>query len=223
MTKRIVLITGGSRGIGAAIAAEFRSRGHEVITPARAELDLASAKSIEEFIARESKRAVDVLINNAGINILKPIEALDEETFQTMLQVNLASAVRLTQAFLPGMKAHQWGRVLGMSSILGLIAKEKRAAYSMSKAALNAFSRAITVEYGRFGILSNTLCPGYIDTALTRQNNSPQEIEAICAAIPVHRLAQPEEIARVAYFLCSEENSYISGQDIVADGGFLCQ
>jgi 3-oxoacyl-[acyl-carrier protein] reductase len=103
------------------------------------------------------------------------------------------------------------------------VAKEKRAAYSMTKAALNAFARSITVEYGRYGILANTLCPGYVDSALTRQNNTPEEIEAICATLPVRRLGQPEDIARVAYFLCSDENTYISGQAIVADGGFLCQ
>jgi 3-oxoacyl-[acyl-carrier protein] reductase len=223
VTKRTVLITGGSRGIGAAIVKEFRTHGHEVIAPTRAELDLADPASVEAFITREEKRPVEVLINNAGINILKSIETLDATTFQTMLQVNLTSAVRMSQAFLPGMKAREWGRVLGISSILGLIAREKRAAYSMSKAALNAFSRSVAVEYGRFGVLSNTLCPGYIDSALTRQNNSPEEIEAIRATIPARRLAQPEEIARVAYFLCSEENSYVSGQDIVADGGFLCQ
>ena len=92
----------------------------------------------------------------------------------------------------------------------------------MTKAALNAFTRSLTVEYGPFGILANTLCPGYVDSAMTRQNNTPQEIEAISGTIPLRRVAQPEEIARVAYFLCSDENTYITGQEIVADGGFLC-
>ena len=221
--KRSLLITGGSRGVGAAIAAKFREHGHEVFAPARADLDLASMSSVEAFISREGKRQIDVLINNAGINILKSIDALDDATLQTMLQVNLTSAVRLTRAFLPGMQERKWGRVLGISSIFSHVTREKRAAYSMSKAALNAFARSVTVEYGRFGVLANTLCPGYIDSTLTRQNNSPQEIDAICATVPLRRLAQADEIARVAYFLCSDENTYISGQDIVADGGFLCQ
>jgi 3-oxoacyl-[acyl-carrier protein] reductase len=221
--KRTVLLTGGARGIGAAIAAEFRRHGHDVLTPTRAELDLASAEALEDFIRRSADRPVDILINNAGINVLHSIETLDASAMQAMLQVNLISPVRLTQAFLPGMKARGWGRVLCVSSVFSLVTKEKRAAYSMTKAALNAFVRSLAVEYGPSGILANALCPGYIDSAMTRRNNSPEEIAAISAAIPARRLAQPEEIARVAYFLASDENTYLSGQAVVADGGFLCQ
>jgi 3-oxoacyl-[acyl-carrier protein] reductase len=221
--KRTVLITGGARGIGAAMAERFHQQGHEVLKPLREKLDLANPDSLEAFISRECSRPIDVLINNAGINILSLIGTMDAATWQTMLQVNLTSAVRLTQALLPGMKERQWGRILNVSSILSLVTKEKRAPYSMTKAALNAFTRSLTVEYGPFGILANTLCPGYVDSAMTRQNNTPQEIEAISGTIPLRRVAQPEEIARVAYFLCSDENTYITGQEIVADGGFLCQ
>lgn len=221
--KRTVLITGGSRGIGAAMAERFREQGHEVLKPLRAELDLANPDSLEAFIAREGSRPIDVLINNAGINILSPVGTLDAATWQAMLQVNLTSPVRLTQALLPGMKERQWGRILNVSSIFSLVARERRAAYSMTKAALNAFTRSLTVEYGPFGILANTLCPGYVEGELTRQNNTPGEIEAISITLPLRRLAQPEEIARVAYFLSSDENTYITGQEIAADGGFLCQ
>lgn len=221
--KRTVLLTGGARGIGAAIAAEFRRHGHDVLAPTRAELDLASAEALEDFIRRSADQPVDILINNAGINVLQRIETLDAPAMQAMLQVNLISPVRLTQAFLPGMKERGWGRVLCISSIFSLITKEKRVAYSMTKAALNAFVRSLAVEYGPSGILANALCPGYVDSALTRQNNSPEEIASISAAIPARRLAQPEEIARIAYFLGSDENTYLSGQAVVADGGFLCQ
>ena len=221
--KRTVLLTGGARGIGAAIAAEFRRHGHDVWAPTRSELDLASADALENFIRSSTARPVDVLINNAGINVLNRIETLDSAAWQMMLQVNLTSPVRLTQAFLPGMQARGWGRVLCVSSIFSLVTKEKRAAYSMTKAALNAFARSIAVEYGPGGVLANTLCPGYVDSELTRQNNSPEEIAAISATVPARRLAQPEEIARVAYFLGSDKNTYISGQAIVADGGFLAQ
>ena len=220
--KRTVLITGGGRGIGAAIAKQFRDHGHDVLTPARAELDLVSAASVEEFIRRATDKPVDVLINNAGINVLKSIDALDSAAWQEMLQVNLTSPVRLTQAFLPGMQARGWGRIVCVSSIFSLVTKPKRVAYSMTKAALNAFVRSLAVEGGA-GVLANSLCPGYVDTALTRQNNSPEEIAALVKAIPAQRMAQPEELARVAYFLGSDENTYISGQAIVADGGFLCQ
>ncbi len=221
--KRTVLITGGARGIGAAVAAKFQQEGYTVVTPTRAEFDLADPASLEDYIARASTMSIDILINNAGINILNPITAIDATTWQTMLQVNLTSPMRLAQALLPGMRDRRWGRVLNISSIFSLVTKEKRAAYSMTKSGLNAFARSVTVEYGRFGILANTLCPGYINTALTRQNNTPEQIVAISESIPTRRLAQPEDIARVAYFLASDENAYIAGQEIVADGGFLCQ
>jgi 3-oxoacyl-[acyl-carrier protein] reductase len=221
--KRTVLVTGGARGIGAAIAKEFRDHGHDVLTPTRAELDLASAASVEDFIRRTVDGPIDVLINNAGINVLNSIDTLDSSAWQEMLQVNLTSPVRLTQALLPGMQARGWGRIVCVSSIFSLITKPKRVAYSMTKAALNAFVRSLAVEGGAGGVLANSLCPGYVDTALTRQNNSPEEIAALVKAIPAQRLAQPEELARVAYFLGSDENTYISGQAIVADGGFLCQ
>jgi len=206
--KRTVLITGGARGIGAAIAEQFRHHGHEVLTPSRQEMDLAQPESVEAFLAREKER---------------PIDQIEPQNWQAMLQLNLTSALRLTQAFLPGMKSRQWGRVLVTSSIFSLVTREKRAAYSMTKAALNALVRSVTVEYGPHGILANALCPGYVETALTRQNNSPADLEAICATIPLRRLAQPEEIARTAYFLASDENTYLTGQDIVVDGGFLSQ
>jgi len=220
--KRTVLITGGARGIGAAMVERFHRQGHEVLKPTRKELDLAQPDSLEAFISREGSRPVDVLINNAGINVLGRIEDLDSAAWQSMLQVNLASPVRLTQALLPGMKERRWGRVLNISSVFSIVTRERRAAYSMTKAALNAFTRSLTVEYGAFGILANTLCPGYVESAMTRQNNTAQEIEAISATIPLRRMGHPEEIAQVAYFLCSEENTYVAGQDIVADGGFLC-
>ena len=175
--KRTVLITGGARGIGAAIAAKFQQEEYNVITPSRAELDLADPQSLENYITRITTMPIDILINNAGINILNPITAIDATTWQTMLQVNLTSPLRLAQALLPGMKERGWGRVLSISSIFSLVTKEKRAAYSMTKSGLNAFARSVTVEYGRHGILANTLCPGYVDSALTRQNNSAQEIE----------------------------------------------
>ena len=221
--KRTVLITGGARGIGAAIAEQFRHHGHEVLTPSRQEMDLAQPESVEAFLAREKERPIDILINNAGINLLSPLDQIEPQNWQAMLQLNLTSALRLTQAFLPGMKSRQWGRVLVTSSIFSLVTREKRAAYSITKAALNALVRSVTVEYGPHGILANALCPGYVETALTRQNNSPADLEAICATIPLRRLAQPEEIARTAYFLASDENTYLTGQDIVVDGGFLSQ
>ena len=223
MSKRTALITGGARGIGAAIAAEFSGKGFDVLTPARAELDLSSRESVEAFLAGGPELPVDVLVNNAGINFLKALPELDTATWDTMLQVNVTSPLRLIQAFAPGMQSRKWGRILNVSSIFGIVTKERRAAYSMTKSALNAMTRSAAVELGPAGVLVNALCPGYVETALTRQNNTPDEIRAIEASIPLQRMAESHELARVAYFLCSEENSYLTGQAIVVDGGFTCK
>lgn len=223
MTVRTVLITGGARGIGAAIAATLSARGCRVIAPARSELDLSSPASVEAYVIANRELAVDILINNAGINILRSIGEIDAASWQSMLQTNLSAALRLTQAFAPGMQARGWGRILNVSTIFSLVTKERRAAYSMTKAALNALTRSAAVEFGPSGVLVNALAPGYVDTALTRQNNSPEAIAAITVTIPLRRLAQAEELAQAAAFLVSEENTYLTGQTLVVDGGFTCQ
>ncbi|MGA3007049.1 MAG: SDR family oxidoreductase [Opitutaceae bacterium] len=219
---RTVLLTGGSRGIGAAIAAELTRRGDRVVAPARAELDLAEPASIDAFLARQRELPVDILVNNAGINFLRGVPELDPATWQAMLQTNLTAALRLTQAYAPGMAARGWGRILNVSTIFSLVTRERRAAYSMTKAALNALTRSTAIEFGPGGVLANALAPGYVDTALTRQNNSPETIAALKASIPLRRLAQTGELAKVAAFLVSEDNTYLTGQAVVADGGFTC-
>ncbi len=223
MPARTVLITGGSRGIGAAIAALLVARGDQVVTPSRASLDLANPDSIEQFLAGNRELPVDILINNAGINLLNNLAEIPPGDWQSMLQTNLNAALRLTQAYVPGMRTRKWGRILNLSTIFSLVTKERRAAYSITKAALNALTRSTAVEYGPDGVLANALAPGYVDTALTRQNNSPSAIQAIAANIPLRRLARTEELAQVAAFLVSENNTYLTGQTIVVDGGFTCQ
>ena len=219
---RTVLLTGGARGIGAAIAARLRADGHEVVAPSRQELDLADPASMEAFLGRAGGLAVDVLVNNAGINVLRPIPEIDATTWQSMLQVNLTSALRLTQAFAPGMAARGWGRILNVASIFAVVTRERRAAYSMTKAALASLTRTAAVEFGPGGVLVNALAPGYVDTELTRRNNPPEAIAAIEASIPLRRMARAEELAEAAAFLVSDANSYLTGQTVVVDGGFTC-
>jgi NAD(P)-dependent dehydrogenase (short-subunit alcohol dehydrogenase family) len=221
--QKLALITGASRGIGAAIRTELERRGCRVVTPSRAELDLGKPDSIDAYIKSQGHLAVDILVNNAGINVLNPITAIDAVTWQAMLQTNLTAALRLTQAFAPGMASRSWGRILSVSSILGVVTREQRAAYSMTKAALNALTRSAAVEFGPAGVLVNALAPGYVNTDLTRQNNTPAMLTAIQSTIPLRRLGQPEELAQIAAFLVSGENTYLTGQTIIADGGFTCQ
>jgi NAD(P)-dependent dehydrogenase (short-subunit alcohol dehydrogenase family) len=219
--KRKAFVTGGSRGIGAAIALELSRQGLEVWSPGRAELDLRDSSSIARFVQANAGK-VDVLVNNAGINFLQAISELDTTAWDQMQAVNLAAPLKLIQWVTPFMREQKWGRILNVSSIFSLVTKERRCAYSMTKAALNALTRSAAVELGPEGILVNSLCPGYVDTEMTSRNNSPAELEKIRASIPLRRLALPAELARVAAFLCSEENNYITGQAVVADGGFTC-
>jgi len=219
---RTVFLTGGARGIGAAIREELVTAGYTVISPSREELDLASKDSVEAYLKDHSDIAVDVLINNAGMNVPEKISEISWDNWNKTLQTNLSSAVRLIQFLAPGMSARGYGRILNTSSILGLVTKEGRAAYSMTKAALNALTRSAALEFGAGGVLVNSLAPGYVDTELTRKNNSPEALTSIIRSIPLGRMADPKELARVAGFLVSEQNTYLTGQTIVVDGGFTC-
>ena len=221
--SKTVFLTGGARGIGAAIRDELTASGHQVIAPSREELNLSSVVSVEGYLNFHSELDVDILINNAGINNPQLIGEISSENWTQTLQVNLGSALRLIQFFAPRMVARGYGRILNTSSILGSVTKEGRALYSITKAALDALTRSTAVEFGPMGVLVNSLSPGYVDTELTRQNNSPAAIEAITSGIPLRRMASADELAKIAAFLVSENNTYITGQTIVADGGFTCQ
>jgi 3-oxoacyl-[acyl-carrier protein] reductase len=220
--SRKVLLTGGARGIGAAIAARLEAAGHEIVAPPRADLDLASPQSIDAFLSAHGSDQIDILINNAGINTLRVIPEIDANTWNEMLQVNLTAALRLTQAFGPAMANRRWGRILNVVSIFALVTRERRAAYSMTKAALAALTRTAAVEFGPSGVIVNALAPGYVDTELTRKNNPPDVLLAIESGIPLRRMAQATELAEVAAFLVSDANSYLTGQTVVVDGGFTC-
>jgi 3-oxoacyl-[acyl-carrier protein] reductase len=222
MANHTVLITGGSRGIGAAIAEELSAAGYRVLTPSRSELDLSENTAIDSYVQGLKSEPIDILVNNAGINLLQKIGDIDEKTWSAMLQTNLSSALWLSRALMPRMSEMGWGRILNVSTIFGHVTKESRAAYSMTKAALNALTRSAAVEYGQYGILVNSLAPGYVNTVLTKQNNSPEDLEKIISTIPLHRMAESSELAKIAAFLVSENNTYITGQVIVADGGFTC-
>jgi 3-oxoacyl-[acyl-carrier protein] reductase len=222
-SARTALLTGAARGIGAAIAAALTECGIRIVSPSRQELDLADPASVDRFIAANSVVPVDILVNNAGINVIKPLEKIDDAVWDAMFQVDLRAPFQLLRAFAPQMKARGWGRVVNLSSVFSLVSRERRIAYTTMKSGLNGLTRAAAVELGPYGVLVNAVCPGYVETALTRENNSPAELEEIRATIPLRRLAQPAEIARFVAFLCSDDNTYITGQMLAIDGGFTCQ
>jgi len=206
-----VLVTGGSRGIGKEICDVFMKNGHEVIAPTREELDLS--KPITTTYDK-----IDILVNNAGVNRIKPI--LESDDLETM-QINYFSPLSLFKNCLPHMQKQYYGRIVNVGSIWVDFAKTGRSSYSASKNALHSLSKAITAEYATYNILANTVSPGFILTDMTMQNNSEDDLRNIRSKIPLGRLGNPNEIACLVYFL-SVENSYISGQNIVIDGGYSC-
>ena len=221
MNNRLALVTGASRGIGKAIADCLEQSGIHVIKPTRSEMDLASNESIDRYIMALPEK-VNILVNNAGINHIEYFQSLTNDQLNETIQIDLLAPVRITQLLLPGMKEQNFGRIVNISSIWSLVSKPGRLAYSVSKGGLNNFTRSLAVEVARFNILVNAVAPGFVNTELTKQNNSQADIAEICKSIPAGRLAEPEEIARFVAFLCSDDNTFMTGQCIAVDGGFTC-
>ena len=207
-----ILITGGSRGIGSDICEIFKKYGHEVIAPTREELDLSQPFS---FIPDK----IDILINNAGINIIDSI--FEGENYDEIMTVNYFSPLRLFKLCLPHMKKQNYGRVVNIGSVWVDYAKPGRSSYSASKNALHSLTKAITAEYGTYNILANTVSPGFFITDMTFQNNTEEDLKDLRSKIPLGRLGYTNEVADLVYYL-SVNNSYISGQNIVIDGGYSC-
>ena len=207
-----ILITGGSRGIGSDICEIFKKYGHEVIAPTREELDLSQPFS---FIPDK----IDILINNAGINIIDSIFKC--ENYEEIMTVNYFSPLRLFKLCLPHMKKQNYGRVVNIGSVWVDYAKPGRSSYSASKNALHSLTKAITAEYGTYNILANTVSPGFFITDMTFQNNTEEDLKDLRSKIPLGRLGYTNEVADLVYYL-SVNNSYISGQNIVIDGGYSC-
>lgn len=215
--KKRVLLTGGSRGIGKAVYEELKDL-YIVIKPTREELDLNDLSSIDKYF--EDGKEFDILINNAGINIIKEIDSILDEDIEKINKINLVAPLKLIQHCVQGMKKNKFGKIVNISSIWGIRSKEKRTLYSGTKFGIIGQTKALSRELGAHNILINAICPGFTATELTMQSLSKNELETIVEQIPLRRMADPQEIAKSIKFLVSEENTYITGQTLVIDGGF---
>jgi 3-oxoacyl-[acyl-carrier protein] reductase len=218
MTK--VWVTGSSGGLGTAISTKLESQGHDVIRLTRANFDLSSPESVELWLSGQEANFPDILICNAAVNVPKDLELLSVEEITNSLQINFLSHLRICQRILPTMLSNKSGHILFVSSLYSYKARKGRAAYSISKAAQDAYMRNLALETAGHGLIVNSVSPGFIDTELTRRNNDKEAILQLVQNIPMERLAQPEEIAELVAFLVSTKNSYITGQNINIDGGF---
>jgi 3-oxoacyl-[acyl-carrier protein] reductase len=221
--KHTVFITGARKGIGSAIAEKYAENGWEVIAPSREELELSSPANVQQYLTSYKGPSIDALINNAGENKVNPFDSISLSDWERMFSVNLTAAFLLTQTFSKMMCEKGFGRIVNISSVYSLVSRPGRAAYSATKAGLNGLTRSTALELGSKNILVNSVCPGFVRTELTAKNNSPEQIQKLLDQTAVKRMAEPKEIAEIVFFLGSDLNTYMTGQEIVIDGGFLSQ
>jgi 3-oxoacyl-[acyl-carrier protein] reductase len=218
--RKKVLLTGGSRGIGKAIYELLSEKGYDVFAPTRSELDLSCRKSIEEFVDKYQNQRFGVLINNAGINPLNSLSDIQDQDWEECLQVNLTASFLLIKGFSISMIEQQYGRIVNMASVWSVISKEKRMTYSVSKTGLIGLTRTAAIELGKHNILVNAISPGFIKTELTDSNLSLEEQLQLTSKMPLQRLGTTKEVAELTAFLVSDKNTFMSGQNVVIDGGF---
>lgn len=233
-TARRALVTGGTRGIGEATAIVLRDAGFDVVitgtrdggaAPAGCKyvaVDLAKPANAEAFAGEMAAEGFSVLVNNAGMNKVGRVEDYALADLENVLNVNLVAPYLLCRALVPGMREAKFGRIVNITSIFGLVSKAGRSAYSSSKFGLLGLTRALALEVAADNVLVNCVAPGFVDTDMTRRVLGDAGIAEMVRQVPMGRLAKPEEIARFIAFLCGDDNSFMTGQTVVIDGGFTC-
>ncbi|MBL6929395.1 MAG: SDR family oxidoreductase [Rhodospirillales bacterium] len=230
--QRKALVTGGTKGIGRAIAERLRDDGMAVtITGTRP--DGQGPKGCDYLPVNFSDRAAtlafaenitaigfDVLVNNAGTNKVGPIEDYAVEDFELIMQVNVTAPFIMCKAVIPGMKKKGWGRIVNISSLWGIGAREHRQAYTASKFAIDGMTASIAAEVAEDGILANCVAPGFIRTDLSVKNLGEAGLAEMAKRIPIRRCGSVEEVAGTVAFLAGPQNTYIAGLNIPVDGGF---
>jgi len=245
---KTALITGASKGLGKAIAlalaqagagialvsrdrtklndvaAEIRASGGNASVFVADVTDEAQVGQVRDAVAAQFGDTLHILINNAGINIRKPVTDFTLAEWNSVLTTNLTSVFLLCRAFVPMMKGRGYGRIINMTSMMSHISLPGRTAYSASKTALLGFNRALALELAAEKITVNGISPGVCDTEINTPLMQNPELRAqFLAKIPVGRFGEPSEIAKLALYLCSEDAGFITGTDVIIDGGWTAQ
>ena len=239
-----VLITGATRGMGKQFADDFAKLGANLILTGTNKdkietlnrgakhdrqtsrkyyaVDFANAESTKAFIEDiEAYQNIDVCINNAGINRIGFIDETLIEDWKDILNVNLEAPFMITRAVSRLMKKNRYGRIINIASIFGVISKAKRSIYTTTKFGLRGLTMASAIELAPYNVLVNSVSPGFVCTELTKNILSEEEMKNLAAQVPIGRFAEADEISRVVLFLASRLNTYLTGQNVVVDGGFV--
>ncbi len=221
-TDKTILVTGGSRGIGAAIVSLFKQHGGRVISISSKDYNLEKNEGLLEltdYITSLSR--VDVLINNAGIIHTEDVSNISFEQYDSLMNVNLKAPFFITKAVAKLMQNNSYGRIVNIASIAANRVRSGRAAYSASKSALITMSKVVAIELAPYNVLVNSVSPGFTFTEMF-EKNVPEDLKKhLLGKIPLGKFASVDDIASMVLYLSSDNNTHLTGQDIVVDGGFL--
>jgi NAD(P)-dependent dehydrogenase (short-subunit alcohol dehydrogenase family) len=247
LTGKVALITGGSKGLGKAMALGLAEAGADIVISSRHENELRTA--LDEILGGTGRRGcyvaadlnrredvsrlakttldemgrVDILVNNAGTNKPQAIDQIRDEDWDGVLELNLTSVMALTRALVPQMKARRWGRIIHISSVMAFTSKAGRNVYSASKAALVGLAHASALDLGSHGITVNCIAPGPFLTDLPAQLLSAEEKSEFARRTALGRWGDPKELVGPVLLLASDAGSYITGETLVVDGGYLAR
>lgn len=237
LDQRKALVTGGTRGIGAAIAQSLVQSGCDVVVTGRTQregwwsdephcylraVDFSDISQLDEFCNWVGDYSPEILINNSGTFYTAAICDVDVAQWNHLMDVNLTAPMRLMKAACGGMRARRWGRVVNVGSIAGIVTRTGLGTYSATKAALSSLTRSVALDLAPEGVLVNCVCPAYTETDMLSGLTDEQR-DALLAKVPLGKFGQPEDVAELVAFLSSDKNQFITGQSIIIDGGVTIQ
>lgn len=241
LEERVAIVTGGSRGIGRAIANALAREGAKLVIadlepskdPGNSEFvetdvgDEVQVKHLMDYVLRTHKK-IDILCNNAGIELAKPITETTEKEWDRVLNTNLKGTFLCSKHALPSMIGKKSGAIVNTASQLGIVGLSGYSAYCASKGGVILFTKSMALEYAKFGIRVNCVCPGAIDTSMVEREaaleDDPNKArQAMISKHPLGRLGRPEEVAQAVLYLASDRSTFVTGEVLVVDGGYVIQ